>query len=334
MRRVVGLVAAGLGTFLLVSGLLLRFYVAGHVVKFPLNEYRLTTLAGTGVTYFSPSLLKDVTGATIRVTRTIEGDVASGTASRAVWTQFSYSFDVTHGVAYQARTQRSAFDRRTGALFACCGETAGSYTGPQAGLAFTWPIGTQQQSYQIFDTTLLKPLEVQFDGQATTDGLPTYRFVERVPAQRFGKQRLPSSLVGLHGQPTVTLDEYYQATNTYWVDPVTGTVVNVNENQKITADSGGVQRLGAFLGRSVMTQLACRVRSTRTATGERGSRRSPSPSRSRWGLRAWCSWRSAAGSPSGAGSQAMPRRRRNTRWRTRPSSRDRLNVMDVASSHT
>jgi hypothetical protein len=254
MRRVVGVVAAGLGAFLLVSGLLLRFYVAGHVVKFPLNEYRVITLAGTGVTYFSPSLLKDVTGATIRVTRTTEGDVASGTASRAVWTQFSYSFDVTHGVAYQARMQRSAFDRRTGALIACCGETAGSYTGPQAGLAFTWPIGTKQQSYQIFDTTLLKPLEVQFDGQATTDGLPTYRFVERVPAQRFGKQQLPSSLVGLHGQPTVTLDEYYQATNTYWVDPVTGTVVNVNENQKITLrDSGGVQRLVLFQGDLPMT---------------------------------------------------------------------------------
>ncbi len=201
MRRVVGVVAAGLGTFLLVSGLLLRFYVAGHVVKFPLNEYRVTTLAGTGVTYFSPSLLKDVTGATIRVTRTIEGDVASGTASRAVWTQFSYSFDVTHGVAYQSRTQRS-----------------------------------------------------QFDGQATTGGLPTYRFVERIPAQRFGKQQLPSSLVGLHGQPTVTLDEYYQATNTYWVDPVTGAVVNVNENQKITLrDSGGVQRLVLFQGNLPMT---------------------------------------------------------------------------------
>ncbi len=50
MRRVVGLVAVGLGTFLLVSGLLLRFYVAGQVVKFPLNEYQVTRLEGNNST--------------------------------------------------------------------------------------------------------------------------------------------------------------------------------------------------------------------------------------------------------------------------------------------
>lgn len=109
MRRVIGLIAAGLGAFLLASGLLLRFYVAGRVVRFPLNEYQITALAGKNVTYFSPSLLKDVAGVTMRVTKMTEGAVASGTASRAVWTQFSYSYDATNEVAYQSLTQRSAF---------------------------------------------------------------------------------------------------------------------------------------------------------------------------------------------------------------------------------
>jgi hypothetical protein len=267
MRRVIGLVASGLGAFLLVSGLLMRFYVAGHVIKFPLNEYRITTLAGQHVTYFSPSLLKDVTGVSMRVTRTIEGDMAAGASSRAVWTQFSYSYDATNGIAYQALTQRSAFDRRTGALIACCGETVGAYTGRQSGLAFVWPFGTQQTSYQIFDTTLLKPMPVQYAGQATIDGLPTYRFVEQVPAEQFSTQKLPSSLVGLHGQPTVTLAEYYQATKTYWVDPVTGAVVDTNENQKITLkDSSGVQRLVLFQGDLATTAQSVQssVRADRT----------------------------------------------------------------------
>jgi len=254
MRRVAGLIAAGLGTFLLVSGVLLRWYVAGQVVKFPLNKYQVTTLVGKDVTYFSPGVLKDVKGATMRQTRTIEGDVVAGTSSRAVWTQFSYTFDATHGVAYQSLTQRSAFDRRTGALIGCCGEAVGAFTGRQSGLAFTWPIGTKKRSYQVFDTTLLKPVEAQFAGQVTIDGLRTYRFVERVPAQNFGSQKLPGSLVGLHGQPTVKLDENYQATNTYWVDPVTGSVVDINENQKLTLrDSSGVQRLVLFQGVLQMT---------------------------------------------------------------------------------
>ena len=249
VRRASGLFASGLGAFLLVSGLLLRFYVAGQVVRFPLNEYQVTALAGNDVTYFSPSLLKDVTGVTMRVTRTTEGDVAAGTSSRAVWTQFSYSYDATNGVPYQSLTQRSAFDRRTAALIGCCGETVGDYTGRQAGLAFVWPHGTAQASYQVFDTTLLKPVGVRYAGRATIDGLPAYRFVEQVPAERFGTQRLPGSLVGLHGQPTVTLDEYYQATNTYWVDPVTGAVVDASEDQKTTLrDSSGVQRLVLFQG--------------------------------------------------------------------------------------
>ena len=254
MRRAVGLVAAGLGAFLLVSGLALRFYVAGQVVKFPLNEYQVSTMSGRNVTYFSPALLKDVTGVDMRVTRTIEGDVAAGTSSRAVWALFSYSYDATNGVAYRTLTQRSAFDRRSGALADCCGEVVNKYTGRQSGLALTWPIGTKQQSYQIFDTTLLKPVQAQFAGQADIDGLRADRFVEQVPAQKFSKQKLPGSLVGLHGQPTVSLDEYYQATNTYWVDPVTGTVVNINENQKLTLrDSRGVQRLVLFNGDLAMT---------------------------------------------------------------------------------
>ena len=254
MRRAVGLIASGLGSFLLVSGLLLRFYVAGQVVRFPLNEYQITTLAGKDVTYFSPSLLKDVTGVTMRVTRTTEGDVAAGTSSRAVWTQFSYSYDVTNAVAYQSLTQRSAFDRRTGALTGFCGEAVGSYTGRQDGLAFVWPHGTRRTSYQVFDTTLHRPMAVQYAGRATIDGLATYRFVEHVPAGQFSTQKLPGSLVGLHGQPTVTLDEYYQAANTYWVDPVTGAVVDASEDQKITLrDSGGVQRLVLFQGDLPMT---------------------------------------------------------------------------------
>jgi hypothetical protein len=254
MRRAVGLIAAGLGAFLLVSGMALRFYVAGQVVKFPLNEYEVTTLSGNGVTYFSPGLLKDVTGVKMRVTRTIEGDVAAGTSSHAVWTLFSYTYDATHGVAYKALTQRSAFDRRTGALIGCCGEAVGGFTGRQSGLALTWPIGTQQRTYQIFDTTLLKPMPAQFAGQASIDGLRADRFVERVPAQKFSQQKLPGSLVGLHGQPTVTLNEYYQATNTYWVDPVTGAVLDINENVKLTLrDNSGVQRLVLFNGDLAMT---------------------------------------------------------------------------------
>ena len=54
MRRVVGLALVGLGAFLLVAALLTRTYVAGQLVKFPLNTYVKTTLRGQGRVLLQP----------------------------------------------------------------------------------------------------------------------------------------------------------------------------------------------------------------------------------------------------------------------------------------
>ena len=54
MRRVAGLVMSALGTFLVVLALLLRFYVAGQAIKFPLNENSISTLTANNASYFSP----------------------------------------------------------------------------------------------------------------------------------------------------------------------------------------------------------------------------------------------------------------------------------------
>lgn len=246
---VIGLIASGAGAFLLVSGFMLRFFVAGHAVKFPLNEYQVATLTAPHVTYFNSAEAKVLSGVTMRVTRTIEGDVAAGGGSRAVWTQFSSFFDVTNGVPFNAVTQRSAFDRRTGAAVACCDEASGSFTGAQSGQVYTWPIGAGKHPYDVFDTTVNRPEPASYAGQSTVGGVPAYRYTERVTGVKFGTQRLPAALVGIKGQQTVTLDETYTATSTYWVDPVTGAVLNVNQNQDITLrDQGGVRRLVLFQG--------------------------------------------------------------------------------------
>ena len=93
MRRIIGLALAGLGAFLLVAALLSRTYVAAQVVKFPLNTYVTTTLLGKDVSYFSPSLVRPVTGATMQVTDTIAAPAPTSAATtagfvrsgRAVW---------------------------------------------------------------------------------------------------------------------------------------------------------------------------------------------------------------------------------------------------------
>ncbi len=49
MRRLVRTVASGLGMFLVVLALLLRFYRTGAAVNFPLNTYTVSTLMGHNV---------------------------------------------------------------------------------------------------------------------------------------------------------------------------------------------------------------------------------------------------------------------------------------------
>jgi hypothetical protein len=256
MRRIIGLILAGLGAFLIIAALLLPTYIAGQVVKFPINTYVVTTLLGPNASYFSPSLVRPVSGATMRVTDTVKGDGAASTSSTAVWNEFTYLYDVTNAKVFQYSSRRAAFDRRTGQLVDCCGAHVGGNTSiHQTGLSgYVWPIGAEPRTYDVFDTTLNRPMPYTYAGMSAIHGITVYRFVERVSHTRAGSQTLPGSLVGRPGQASVTLPEYYTATNIDYVDPQTGAILNVTETQKLTLeDATGTQRLLLFNGTLAMT---------------------------------------------------------------------------------
>jgi len=255
MRRVLGLTLTGLGAFFIVLGLLLRFYLPGQVIKFPLNEYVVTTLTGHNITYFSQKQVKELTGISAKATSTVEGDVTAGSSSIAVWNDFTAVQDVTNHEPISYSSQRSGFDRRTGVLVNCCGGYVNSNTKVnQSGQGYVWPIGTQKQTYLVFDTTLLKPEPFRYAGTTTVDGLTAYKFVEHLVNRQFTTQTLPGSLVGLSDQPSVRMPEYITETNTYWIDPVTGAVLNVNQNQALTLQQpAGNVRLVLFQGTLTQT---------------------------------------------------------------------------------
>jgi hypothetical protein len=251
MRRVSGLVLTGLGAILFVLALLSRFVVAGDVVKFPLTEHSVSVLLATNASYFSTANLQEETGATLRDTVTVTGDSAAGTSSRAVWSQVSSVYDVTDSRAVQTSAERLAFDRRTAKLISCCGTAIGARSGIHvSGLGYVWPPGARKSAYQLFDTTLLRPVPAVYAGTAVVDGLTTYKYVETVPATRFGTRTLPGSLAGLtDGQP-VTLAEYDQSVTTEFVDPATGSPVRYVSSQHLyLADSSGSQVLNLMNAR-------------------------------------------------------------------------------------
>jgi hypothetical protein len=232
MRGIIGLILAGLGAFLILVAVLLPTWVVGQVVKFPLNEYETATLQATNASYFSASSLSEKTGVTMEATYTIKGDASKGNSSTAVWNEYSYVYDITNHQPVQQQSRTFAFDRRTGQLVDCCGASVNGDTSVrQTGLVgYVFPIGTQKQTYQVFDTTLKKTMPYRYVGTANVLGIQAYEFVEDVAPTQIATLSVPGSMVG-STSATVSAPEFDQLHLIYYVDPATGALINVNEHQ-------------------------------------------------------------------------------------------------------
>jgi hypothetical protein len=249
MRRVVWPVLTGLGVFLIALALLSRFYIPSQSIKFPLNEFTKTTLIAKGASYFSKKDVTEKSGVTLQTTNTTKGDVADavalGSDHIAVWQIYSAVEDITNHtpVSIPAQPDTFAFDRKTGVLIPWSGNTVGGAHVSVSGQGPLFPLGTQKQNYQVFDSSLGKPVSFIYKGTATTDGVSTYVFTANVPATQVGTVTLPGSLVGMT-PVEVKLPEYYSAQKTYYVDPVTGVPLRVDQNvQQVLKDSTGTTRL-------------------------------------------------------------------------------------------
>lgn len=247
MRRV-GLVLAGLGTCLIVFALLMVTWVSSTVIKFPLNQYASVTLTDSNASYFSPSKLIPLTGVTMEATYTIKGNAAAGSDSTAVWNQFLYVYDQTNKLPFQTMTRTFAFDRRTAELVNCCGaHVNGNSSVQQTGyVGILLPIGTEKKTYPVFDPNILKTVPFHYVGLDEVGGTEAYKFNGIVPPTQTGTQTVPGSLVNQSGA-SVTLPQYFESDTTYWIDPVTGALLNVTERQKVTLrNSSGAQALLLF----------------------------------------------------------------------------------------
>jgi Porin PorA len=226
-------VLAGLGAFLIVLGLLLRFYAAPRLVAAPPGFYIVISLVAPHATYFDESTLSTQHDATLTYNDTIRGDAAAGTATIAVWDQFTVLEDLRRNVQLIATFERSAFNRRTGELTNCCGASVNDDTQARQdgiGVVF-WPIGTQKTTYQVYDTNTERAWPAAYSGTVIVQGLLTYRFTQRIPATVVQQMPdVPTSLLGLPGPSrNVVADRTFQATNTFWVDPRTGVPVKAQE---------------------------------------------------------------------------------------------------------
>ena len=226
-------VMAGLGIFLVATGLLLRFYAAPRLIAAPANIYLKDTLLAPRASYFDQGALTTRTGVTLTFTSTLRGDPGATTSKIAVWDSFTVLEDLKNRAQVISTYQRAAFDRRTGQLVHCCGAAVNDDTRVRQNgiLLYFWPIGTHKATYQVFDTNTDRAWPAIYRGTARVEGITAYRFAQRIPPTQVQQlPGVPSSLVGLPGPArNVVADRYFQASNTYWVDPRTGVPLDVEE---------------------------------------------------------------------------------------------------------
>lgn len=222
-------VLAGVGAFLLVAGLLLRFYAAPQLIAAPVDVYEQDTLVSPHASYFDQGALVTRNNVRLTYTLTIRGDQRASTGTTGVWDTFASLADPKRHNIVDTVYQRYAFNRRNGQLSMCCGASVNDSTSVrQSGIGLFWPIGTKKQTYSVFDNNSMKAWPASYVGEAKDTGVKTYEFVQHVPATLVDQMTgVPTSLLGIPGpSQNVVANRFYQATDTFWVDPRTGVLVD------------------------------------------------------------------------------------------------------------
>ena len=248
-RGRLSVVLAGVGAFLLVAGLLLRFYAAPQLVAAPTGVYEQDVLVSPQASYFDEGALVTRHNVRLTYTLTIRGDQRASDDTTGVWDTFASLADPRRHNVVNTVSQRYAFNRRTGQLSNCCGASINDSTQiRQSGIGLFWPIGTKKQTYQVFDNNSMKAWPATYVGEVKDTGVQTYEFTQSVPATKVDVMTgVPTSLLGISGPSrNVVANRYWEATNTFWVDPRTGVLVDEEvKGQSYLQDSGGQGKLTA-----------------------------------------------------------------------------------------
>ncbi|HTY30861.1 DUF3068 domain-containing protein [Mycobacterium sp.] len=120
------------------------------------------------------------------------------------------------------------------------------------GLSYRFPFHTEKKTYPYFDPIAQKQFDVNYDSQEDVNGLTTYKFTQNVGYNADGKLVAPVAYPTLYADQTtdskftasaamwgvqggdpneqITMTRFYAAQRTFWVDPVSGTIVKETEH--------------------------------------------------------------------------------------------------------
>jgi Porin PorA len=230
--RAIGLGLLGLGAFLLATALAVRLFLEPALVRLPLDQTAEPTAKGTDIEFFDLAAQRQLRGLEADVRQRVEGDPGSEAAGEdvAVW-NFGSTVTGTDGTLLNASTYRVCLDRRTAVAVECTVDHV-DYDDDLAieGLTLTFPFGTEQRDYDVFNSTTRQAFPATFEGTEELDGLDVYRFQLSIPETVIRSTEVPGALAGEPDQANVTADVVYSNERTIWVEPTSGVIVTSKES--------------------------------------------------------------------------------------------------------
>jgi hypothetical protein len=170
--------------------------------------------------------------------------LAGGIAERAVvWNVLQQTERADTGDVISASTSKIALDRTSGAAADWSGQCLASTQEEPctdgnvkyAGQLYQFPFDTQKKTYQFYDSDLRKTLPISYSGTDTVRGVAAYRFSQVVPEQPLqASPMVLGALVGRFAPGAKSATMMYSTRRTIWVEPVTGVIVSVKEQQHRT----------------------------------------------------------------------------------------------------
>jgi len=248
-HSIAGAALAGVGALLFVLALMVHFYVAPTLSIAPIDQDSVTHLQAKGATVFDTGTLKPITTDLSIAAHTV-GDVKASKKAGGdtrVWMN-NTTITSSDGVIRSQSQKRAAFNGKT-AVGVNCASCDNYYMSEKdekvatklTGLLFKFPFGTKKTTYQVWDDTAAKAVPTRFTGTTKIEGLKIYVFENDVPATVVGSREVPASVFGLPGTDNVTANSYYQSHTVYYVEPVTGAIVNEASDVKNWFDYDGNQ---------------------------------------------------------------------------------------------
>ncbi|MCY9785514.1 DUF3068 domain-containing protein [Nocardiopsis sp. EMB25] len=228
-----GTLLVAVGAFLLTLAALLPLYVHDRVALLPASAEFELRMVDEDAAYLDASTWSLRQGVELR--RVVRVDAAPHGGD---WSAWEMSVDVsTPERMIDHWSRRVIVDRVTGRAVNCCGEHVnGDRAVRQAGLVFHWPAGAPAEDVTHYDAEVRSAPRLEFQTEGQVAGVTARRYTQTVESTQVpGSARsVPAALFTPGAEGTVTAARWVEITRVYWVEPVSGLVVNAQETRSET----------------------------------------------------------------------------------------------------